>query len=180
MEHTPFQPRPSATPFMSASTGPSNSISAFMLDSRASGQQIIEEEDRREKSRNEEIEQYLLDTRLWRVANSAQWVAWGVVQAKVSGMEDESCSAKDASDKAGELVSAPETFHDKRPEGLVAEGLLRGTQIPHEEDEDDTFDYLSYAQDRAMLFWGDVVSLGIVSSSELPLEVLSKMKVVAY
>ena len=26
------------------------------------------------------------ETRMWRLANTAQWVAWGIVQAKVPGM----------------------------------------------------------------------------------------------
>lgn len=35
-----------------------------------------------------EVAALLRETRIWRLANSAQWVAWGIVQAKVAGMPD--------------------------------------------------------------------------------------------
>ncbi|KAL2853394.1 kinase-like domain-containing protein [Aspergillus pseudoustus] len=86
--------------------------------------------------------QFLMrQTRLWRVLNSAQWVAWGIVQAKVPEVEDE--------DEA------------KTP--------TAGTPpVDCDVDEDDEFDYLAYAQDRAMFFWADLVSLGFVQKDQLP------------
>lgn len=66
------------------------SISSFMLDSRAppppGGYQ--EEERQREQDLQREIERLKREIRMWRVANSAQWVAWGIVQAKVEGMDE--------------------------------------------------------------------------------------------
>lgn len=35
-------------------------------------------------------------------------------------------------------------------------------------DESDEFDYLAYAQDRALFFWADLVALGIVQRDQLP------------
>jgi len=46
------------------------------------------------------------------------------------------------------------------------------------EDKEDEFDYLAYAQDRALFFWGDVVGLGIVKKEDLPQDLVKKMKVV--
>ncbi|KAL4809274.1 kinase-like domain-containing protein [Aspergillus unguis] len=81
--------------------------------------------------------QFLMrQTRLWRVLNSAQWVAWGIVQAKVPGMDEDS-----------------------------------STPIPpvdSDVDESDEFDYLAYAQDRALFFWADLISLGFVQKDQLP------------
>ena len=41
-----------------------------------------------EKHMEEEAGRLMAETRLWRLANSAQWVAWGIVQAQVPGMPD--------------------------------------------------------------------------------------------
>jgi len=62
--------------------------------------------------------------------------------------------------------------------------LLAGEGIKEAEaeagDEEDEFDYLGYAQDRAMFFWGDVLSLGIVKKEELPETLLKRVKTVEY
>ena len=158
---------------MSASPGPSNSISAFMLDSRASAPQMMEEERQREKSRDEQVEKYIHETRLWRVANSAQWVAWGVVQAKVPGLEEEVNPSAGGDDVEKEISEV----EGKRPEGEKAEGAPPQEQ---EDDEEDEFDYLSYAHERAMFFWGDLLQMGIVKEEELPKGMLEMVKVVRY
>ena len=51
-----------------------------------------------------------------------------------------------------------------------------------DDDDDDVaaFDYLGYAQERALFFWGDVLQLGLVQRAELPAEVLRKVKIVPY
>lgn len=152
-----------------------------------------------------EIRRLMHEARIWRVANSAQWVAWGVVQAKVPGMDKAFSREKTAKvdhenargqdpdrglNRAGEAEISPDTStpdqtraiqgaRDKRPEGLVAEALRDGNDLPHEEDEEE-FDYLGYAQERAMFFWGDLISLGIVQKRDLPADLLPKIKVVEY
>jgi len=213
INHRPqFHPKasvtPSATPKSNPSLGPSSSISSFMLDSRTpSGftgldEGYKEEEERRERQVTEEVERLMRETRIWRVANSAQWVAWGIVQAKILDLDADtsdstpssltppatSAGGKLASDELGpeaeEARDAKE--HDKRPQGLMAEALLSGEDISKEqageleEGEDDEFDYLGYAQERAMFFWGDVVGLGVVKREELPEELRERMKVVPY
>ena len=47
-----------------------------------------------------------------------------------------------------------------------------------EEEEEAGFDYLGYAHERALFFWGDLISLGIVSKEDLPRELLEKIKYV--
>ena len=49
-----------------------------------------------------------------------------------------------------------------------------------EEEGEEEFDYISYAQDRAMFFWGDVLQLGIVKAEQLPVTLLDKIKRVQY
>lgn len=197
VNHRPqFNPKASATPATTASPGPGNSISAFMLDSRAPPSQYQEDEDRREKQLEKQVDDLLQETRLWRIANTAQWVAWGIVQANVPELD--AVSSKPVSPDQSELedaeqpgVVSPAPSHvieatpehearDKRPEGLVAEALSRGQELPHEDDDEDEFDYLAYAQDRAMFFWGDVIGMGIVEKQELPEELLAHVKFVEY
>lgn len=47
-------------------------------------------------------------------------------------------------------------------------------------NNDTAFDYLGYAQERALFFWGDILQLGLVQREELPAEVLRKVKIVPY
>jgi choline kinase len=143
------------------------------------------------------------EARLWRVANSAQWVAWGIVQAKVPELDDPQVSASpndlspalptptsEASPLMSDLTShQPSTdaaslalshSHDKRPEGITAEALLSGQNVNEVADEDEEFDYLGYAQERAMFFWGDVVALELVKKEELPEGLRGQLKIVPY
>lgn len=160
-----------------------------MLDSRAPPAQIAEEEKQRDEALESEIKRLAAETRMWRIANSAQWVAWGIVQAKVPGMDEALEAAKNSTPASEDTISqspqqqphlgsdplSPEMkevaqdAYDKRPE--------EETQDNEEEEE---FDYLGYAQERAMFFWGDVLRLGIMQREDLPAELLQKVKIVKY
>ena len=144
-----------------------------MLDSRAPPTQIFEEEKQREAATETEIQRLLHEARIWRMANSAQWVAWGIVQAKVPGMNDS------ASTFTGGPVDVSLASDPLSPEtaGEVADAK---DKRPEDEEEDENFDYLGYAQERAMLFWGDVLRCGIVEREELPESLLGKLKIVEF
>lgn len=63
------------------------------------------------------------------------------------------------------------------------ENKNEGKEEGQEEEEgggEEEFDYISYAQDRAMFFWGDVLQLGIVKAEQLPVTLLDKIKRVQY
>ncbi|KUJ23600.1 kinase-like protein [Mollisia scopiformis] len=199
VNHRPqFNPRASATPKLSAMEGVSrNSISDFYLDSRTPGgssstldlaYDYSQEEAAREKDTERRVQELLNEVRIWRVANSAQWVAWGIVQAKVPGLDDQTkvlngeAMTEEPGEINGDAQHHPQS-EDKRPEGLKAEALLAGETVKEAEgleDEEDEFDYLAYAQDRAMFFWGDVVGLGLVGKEELPERLREGLKVVGY
>ena len=161
-----------------------------MLDNRAPMAQA-EEEQRQDEAMESEVKKLMTETRLWRIANSAQWVAWGIVQAKVPGMDEaleaQESSTPDSEDTVIRALQAHLEFdppspvnrvagqgtHEKRPEGRE--------EVPEEEhDEAEEFDYLGYAQERAMFFWGDVLQLGIVKKEDLPEPLLNKVKIVKY
>jgi len=130
---------------------------------------------------------YLLaQTRLWRMANSAQWVAWGIVQAKMTGLPNEedtpltkTSDMKDV-DSLRQLRDEDEGVkaYEKENDAERTEDVLELNQNKQEEKEEEEFDYLAYARDRAMLFWGDAVSLGFVKLSELPEDVQRDIKIV--
>ena len=160
IDHRPQFPHASSTPRLTPLDGggnstpppsllPTNSSSSivdFMLDSRAPPGGWSAADQEREEQTEKHVRELLEETRLWRPVNSAMWVAWGVVQAKVPGLD------------AGEAPG-------------------------REEDEDvavDDFDYLSYAQDRAFFFWGDMVQLGLVKPEELPEQLRARLKIVEY
>ncbi|KAL2069054.1 hypothetical protein VTL71DRAFT_15392 [Oculimacula yallundae] len=175
LNHRPqFNPRASATPKMNPMESSSrNSISDFYLDSRTPGGSTIdlsssnynEEEARREQELESQVQALLQEVRIWRVANSAQWVAWGIVQAVVPGLEEKTEADAPINDAADDK---PADAPDAKENGdKAAEG-----------EEEEEFDYLRYAQDRAMFFWGDMITLGIVDKADLPEELLKKVKIV--
>lgn len=168
-----------------------------MLDSRAPPAQIAEEEKGREEKVENEIRRLMHEARIWRPANSAMWVAWGIVQAKVEGMDEALEAKKTAEDEknvsggreatgksqAGPDPSTPESkglaedMEEKRTEEARG-GSAEGADADDEEEAG--FDYLGYAQERAMFFWGDMLQMGLVGKEELPEEVRGKVKVVEY
>lgn len=108
------------------------------------------------------------------MANSAQWVVWGILQAVIPGMpqevkdqiaEEEGVPASDPLDAEDE--AAKEDFEDKRPE-------------PDDGEGDEEFDCLAYSRDRAMFFWGDCLQMGLVTEEELGEELVSQVKIVSY
>ncbi|KAI1349963.1 kinase-like protein [Xylaria sp. FL0043] len=124
---------PTTPPLEPSTAGPSSSIVEFMLDARVPPGGWKEEEKRQEEQVEEQIKSLIEETRLWRPICSAMWTAWGIMQAKVPG--------------------------------LNLEGTLEGEE---EEVDPQGFDYLGYARDRAMFFWGDCVALGLVKLEDLP------------
>lgn len=160
IDHRPQFPHASSTPRLTpldsgASATPpppllptnsSSSIVDFMLDSRAPPGGWSAADQEREEQTEKHVRELLEETRLWRPVSSAFWIAWGIVQAKVPGLD------------TGETPGS-------------------------EDDEDvgaDEFDYLSYAQDRALFFWGDIVQAGIVKAEELPEQLRARLKVLEY
>lgn len=173
-----------------AATGPrrtTSSISNFMLDARQPGTPgtpttAIPSESAEKAAEDAEVARILHETRLWRLANTAQWVAWGIVQAKVPGMPDFSGEASaDASANEPLLENAGREALAEQTE--TAEALARTQTASTAEDEeshDEEFDYLGYAQHRAMFFWGDMLQLGLVREEDVPEELRAKVKVVPY
>jgi choline kinase len=132
-----------------------------------------------------EVARLLHETRLWRLANTAQWVAWGIVQAKVPGMPDFSGEAASTADgPASEPLLENAGREALAEQTETVEALARSQTATTEEDEeeahDEEFDYLGYAQHRAMFFWGDILQLGLVKEEDVPEELRARVKVVPY
>ena len=235
MHRPQFNPSASATPKMEARE--KTNIGDFMLDARAPPSATAStgdllgsaampmdaydaEERAREKAQEEEIQRLLRETRLWRLANSAMWVAWGIVQAKVPELDEkEESKTKRAKsivegvvDKVKELTTIgggktaseggdgdggkekPDGAQDdhRKPEKSQGGGddekdktdetkesnapSSPSTEDPEEETEE--YDYLAYAHDRALFFWGDCVQMGIVKEDELPESLRKSLKLV--
>lgn len=140
---------PTSTAPALVSISSSSSIADFMLDARAPHGGWKEEERRREEQVEVRVAELMSEAKLWRAANSAQWVAWGIVQAKVSGLEGDP--------------------------GKPCGGI---TDFEEAEIDGDEFDYLAYAQERAWFFWGDCVLLGLANLEDLPEGIRGRVKMV--
>lgn len=162
-------------------TPSSSSIVEFMLDARVPPGGWKEEERKREEEAEGKIRALLEETRLWRTANSAQWVAWGIVQAKIPGLDvgvngvaaaagdaDGDGDANGAGGEEGDGGEAKEKEEEKEE------------KEEKEEEKEEEFDYLAYAQERAYFFLGDCVVMGLIKAEELGEELRERIKVVEY
>ncbi|KAG5980994.1 hypothetical protein E4U55_003412 [Claviceps digitariae] len=163
VDHRPQFPAASATPRLSPqdsnpstpSVNPiasSSSIVDFMLDARVPPGGWNAAERAREEQSDMQVRELMEEARLWRPANSAMWVAWGIVQAQVPGL----CVNNEPAASEADVLKAE---RDIGP---------------------DEFDYLRYAQDRALFFWGDCVQLGLAKPEHLPDKLQSRLKMVEY
>lgn len=177
-----------------------------MLDSRAPPGGYAEEERKREEAIEAEIQALMQQVRLWRLACSAQWVAWGIVQAQVpedlsidapaSPAQLEAAStikpAEETQKQHAHLQSDPldpevaalaaDSRADRPDNRLEEEASIAADAETKDgvEEEEEEFDYLSYSQDRAFLFWGDMLKMGLVKEDELPEDLKSKVKCIDY
>lgn len=158
-------------------------ISNFMLDNRTPKDVPIEKEDEEHDGAVEkEVARLIHESQIWRLANSAQWVMWGVMQAKIEGLPDFGDETQTASVAAGQLTTLPEDSV------ILSDANAPGEQTPQsnkpmpaegDKDEDEEFDYLAYTFERVMFFWGDAVELGLVKLEELSKDVQENIKVVS-
>lgn len=167
-----------------SSRRPTSSIADFMLDARTPSVgplSYANEEAARKAAEDHEVDKLIRETRLWRLANTAQWVAWGIVQAKVPGMPDFSSGAKAEPGPNGEEESR-EDLADRADEYREMVAQQQGEEIANEAEQvvEEEFDYLGYAQHRALFFWADCLQLGLVKEEELPADLLEKVKPVPY
>lgn len=72
---------PNTPPLHTATS--SSSIVEFMLDARVPAGGWKEEERKSQEQTEKRVQELIEEARIWRAANSAFWVAWGIVQAKV-------------------------------------------------------------------------------------------------
>ncbi|KAH7037462.1 kinase-like domain-containing protein [Microdochium trichocladiopsis] len=170
---------PAGTPSLSAATGSSSSIVEFMLDARVPAGGWKEEEKRRDDDAERQIEALLEEIKLWRVANSAMWIAWGIMQSNIAGFD---------MDK-GEPLSAQECQVQKEEEEAAArekdataraEASDKGVPEDEEVEAEEEFDYLAYTHERALFFWGDCVEMGLVKEEELPASLVARLKRIKY
>lgn len=89
-----------------------------------------------------EVERLVIESRDWRGAVNACWALWGIVQAVIPGL----------------------VVNDDDVEGGDNDGETKSLKS---EEDGEEFDYVKYAEQKAMLFWGDMVGLGVVSEEEV-------------
>ncbi|DAA74104.1 TPA_exp: putative Choline kinase [Trichophyton benhamiae CBS 112371] len=156
----------------------------------------ISEDDQIDEELEVEVQKLLHEARVWRVANSAMWVAWGIVQAKVPGLEaavagtstpvahTSTADAASSENNKETALTSDESTDDASTtptqETVDVQQMLAATDQALQEAEvdeaADEFDYLAYAQDRALFFWADILAIGLIKEEELPMEMLEHIK----
>lgn len=183
-------PKLSATiPSLHSSTGgdtptrrPTSSISDFMADARTPQTVPVTssaEDAAYKANEDQEVARLIHETRLWRLANTAQWVAWGVIQAKVPGMPNFDSEVQNSGEGTprNELGERGEEYRELAE---IRQQVTESANTDEQEEAEDEFDYLGYAHHRAMFFWADAIRVGLVKAEELPEELRGKVKSVPY
>lgn len=186
---TPLSPPGGVTPSSDATEKrprPMSSYSDFMLDARTPGgaQATPPPHDEGSAARTAEdadVTRLLHEARLWRLANTVQWVSWGLVQAQVPGMPDFGAAESSGDHQSAGEEAAREDLGERGDEYReLARMETAQSEKAEDENKEEEFDYLGYAQHRAMWFWGDALQLGIVQPQDLPEELRAKAKHVPY
>lgn len=100
------------------------------------------------------------------------------MQAHVPGMKK---ALTEQSDSVG-LATGDSSFPERPAAGLESTDssqTLNDQQVIQEveaEEAADEFDYLAYAQDRALFFWSDLLALGFIKEEELPTDMIPHIK----
>lgn len=148
----------------------------------------------------DEIQRLMAETRLWRLASSVVWIAWGIVQASIPGLPNFDTDEKNEGGTIDEESRSPESSITEVKAGTeakevnlensrVSRGIGRQKDVGTKTNTDqnvaisrlqdgEEFDYLAYAQDRAMFAWSDAIRLGFVKAEELPDSVRERAKIV--
>ncbi|KAF3926818.1 hypothetical protein ABW20_dc0101333 [Dactylellina cionopaga] len=95
---------------------------------------------------DKEVERLVVESRDWRPAINACWALWGIVQAVIPGLE---------------IVDSEEAA------AAVDEGVGGDTVSVASAEEGEEFDYVKYAEQKAMVVWADFIGLEIVSKAEV-------------
>lgn len=186
-----YTPSPLATPDINPSMISTPRLAPFSLDAPAlpigawpTGGPF--DPDRvRDDMLDTEVQNTMRHARLWRVANSAQWVAWGIVQAKIPAMEKELATGESPASIDKDIVRATESTkqEEQESESETATEMETETETPTEilaaqeqQEQVEEFDYLAYAHDRVLFFWADLLSLGVIQESDLPEQILDMAK----
>jgi choline kinase len=112
-------------------------------------------------------------------------VAWGIVQAKIPGLEAALASSSqphhiDEADSNSDDNDGEQTPTAPQPaDPTLSASDTAAEQVKQEvaaAEAADEFDYLAYAQDRAFFFWADMLSLGLVREEDFPAGVLEHVK----
>lgn len=149
-----------------------------MLDARVPPGGWKEEERKAAELSDAAVNALLHETRLWRAMNSAQWVAWGIVQAKIAGFTEGEADQATAPSSPGGSEGTVTAAEEDGSAAAEEKGSTGGEVAP--EDAEEGFDYLSYAHERALFFWGDCVQMGLVKLEELPEGLRGRVKLLEH
>jgi choline kinase len=172
LTHRPaFPGSPFGSPSIRARTA--TNITPFSLDEGPDGPSPhqLQVEKSYQDELDAEVRHLMHYTRLWRVMNSAQWVAWGIVQAKAPGMEEGIAEMAPASSDTYDACNGHGNGN-----GNGNDNDAKTPRVDADVDEEEEFDYLAYAQDRAMFFWSDMLALGLVDEKELPAPMIKHIR----
>jgi len=101
-----------------------------------------------------EVDLLMQRVREWRPAVNAFWCIWGLVQAALDKTPEEEKAEALALSEQYKITTNAET-------GSSDEG-----EVEEQEDEEEAFDYFAYSAQKAQIFWGDLIDLGVIDAAD--------------
>jgi choline kinase len=114
--YVPVHSQPASPMLIPNRAKSSSSIAAFNLDNYASASQVTTLDRERDELTQKDTDRLIEEARFWRPANSAQWVAWGIVQAKIPGLPEVNSQGES---QAGKGLIDPESTPGQSPGSLT-------------------------------------------------------------
>jgi choline kinase len=104
-----------------------------MLDARAPPGGWSAAERAREEQSDQRVQELMIETRLWRPVNSTMWIAWGIVQAKVPGLNADGSSGEESAEPASDEFDYISYAQDRAYSfwgDCVTVGLVKLEELP--------------------------------------------------
>ncbi|AOW05525.1 kinase-like domain-containing protein [Yarrowia lipolytica] len=116
-----------------------------------------------------EVDGLMEEVRDWRPAVHLYWLVWGIVQAVIDQEEDDEIR-EELNMETGQYTFETEEEKQQLSASSGSSANLKPS-VSHSsasevEEEEDPFDYLSYASQKAQLFWSDMIRFGLLDEKD--------------
>lgn len=128
------------------------------------------------KELDNEVRFFYNDVIKWRATVQLFWSLWSIIQSGELQKDDELLENQFDGINGEKYVITMDPVDKEAGNNTDRSDIILDKQTEQEEIEEDeetegvnidTFDYLKYCSDKISVFWGDLISLGVISSDDI-------------